>query len=137
MSGHLLDTNTCIHLIKWQPPQALARLEAMDTGAVAISSVTLSELEYGAAKSQKVDQNRLALAQFTAPLEILPYDDRAAARYGPIRAALERKGTPIGPLDTLIAAHALSLDAVLVTDNTREFNRVPGLKLENWVADAA
>jgi len=99
---------------------------------VGISSITLSELEYGVAKSQKPPQNKLALAEFLAPIEILPYDDMAAVQYGEIRALLERQGTPIGSLDMLIAAHALSLNSILVTNNESEFRRVPGLIVENW-----
>ncbi len=134
MSGYLLDTDTCIYLIKRQPPQALTKLQTLELSAVGISSITLSELEYGVAKSSKPQQNKLALAQFLAPLEVLPYDDVAAARYGPIRAFLESQGTPIGPLDTLIAAHALALNYILVTNNVREFSRLPDLVVENWVA---
>lgn len=134
MTGYLLDTDTCIHLIKRQPPHALAQLQALEISSVGISSITLSELEYGVAKSTRPQQNRLALAQFLAPLEVLPYDDVAASRYGPTRAFLESQGTPIGPLDTLMAAHALALGYVLVTNNEREFSRLPGLVVENWVA---
>jgi len=97
-----------------------------------VSSVTLSELEYGAAKSADPQRNRLALAEFMTPLSVLPYDDAAAPVYGRVRAELERAGTPIGPLDTMIAAHALSLGLILVTDNEREFRRVSGLKVQNW-----
>lgn len=134
MTGYLLDTYTCIYLIRRQPPHALARLQALEISSVGISSITLSELEYGVAGSAKPQQNKLALAQFLAPLEVLPYDDLAAARYGPTRAFLESRGTPIGPLDTLMAAHALSLGCVLVTNNEREFSRLPDLVIENWVA---
>jgi tRNA(fMet)-specific endonuclease VapC len=133
--GHLLETDTCIYIIKRKPQQAIARLQSLDIATVAISSVTLSELEYGVAKSSKPEQNRLALAKFVAPLEILPYDDQAAVHYGRIRAELERRGTPIGPLDTLAAAHALALDATLVTNNVREFSRVPGLVIETLRAN--
>jgi tRNA(fMet)-specific endonuclease VapC len=134
VTGYLLDTDTCIHLIRRQPPHALAKLQALEISSVGISSITLSELEYGVAKSTKPQQNRLALAQFLAPLEVLPYDDVAASWYGPTRVFLESQGTPIGPLDTLIAAHALALGYVLVTNNEREFSRLPDLVVENWVA---
>jgi len=129
----LLDTYTCIFLIKRQPPTALAKLQSLDIASVAISSITLSELEYGVARSTRPQQNKLALAQFLAPLDVLPYDDAAAARYGTVRAYLESQGTPIGPLDTLIAAHALALGTVLVTNNESEFSRLPDLIIENWV----
>ncbi len=132
MNGYLLDTDICIYLIKGKSPRALTKLQTMDIDSVGISSITLGELEYGVARSAKPQQNRLALAQFLAPLSILLFDDMAAAQYGPVRALLEAKGTPIGPLDTLIASHATSLDATLVTNNVREFSRVPGLTVENW-----
>jgi len=130
----MLDTNVCIAIIRCQPESALKRLRGKAIGQVGISSITLAELEFGAAKSQRSEQARLALAEFLLPLEIAPFDDAAAAAYGPVRAALEKKGKPIGPLDTLIAAHALALGTVLVTNNTREFARLPGLSVEDWVA---
>lgn len=132
MIEYLLDTDICIYLIKKKSPKAVARLQTMEIATVGISSITLSELEYGVAKSSKPEQNKLALAQFLAPLEILPFDDLAAAEYGPVRALLESHGTPIGPLDTLIASHALTLSSTLVTNNAKEFSRVQGLGLENW-----
>jgi tRNA(fMet)-specific endonuclease VapC len=129
----MLDTNVCIAIIRRQPESALKRLRGKAIGQVGISSITLAELEFGAAKSQRSEQSRLALAEFLLPLEIVPFDDAAAAAYGVLRAALEKKGKPIGPLDTLIAAHAIALGTVLVTNNTREFARVPGLAVEDWV----
>jgi tRNA(fMet)-specific endonuclease VapC len=97
-----------------------------------VSSITLSELEYGVAKSVDPGRNRLALAEFMTPLNVLPYDDAVAPVYGRVRVELEQAGTPIGPLDTMIAAHALSLGLTVVTDNEREFRRVSGLKVQNW-----
>lgn len=132
MIRYLLDTNICIYLIRKKPTRVLRKLQRIQVSEIGISSITLSELEYGAAKSARPERNKLALTQFLAPIEILPYDDRAALRYGPVRAHLERKGTPIGSLDLLIAAHALSLGCVLVTNNESEFKRIPGLKVENW-----
>lgn len=102
-------------------------------GSVGISSVTLAELHYGIHKSSKPDKNQVALDQFLIPLEIVDFDSDAAIVYGEIRAALEKEGTPIGSLDTLIAAHAKSLRLTLVTNNEKEFDRVDGLKIENWV----
>lgn len=131
---YLLDTDTCIYLIKKKPERALTRLQSLEIADVGISSITLSELEYGVSKNSRPTQNKLALAAFQAPLEILPYGDEAAARYGPLRTWLESKGTPIGSLDTLIAAHALALGCALVTNNEREFSRVPDLAIENWAA---
>lgn len=130
----LLDTNICIHIINARPPAVLARFSAYRLGDIGISSVVASELTYGVVKSGSV-RNRQALEMFLAPLEIVPFDAAAIWTYGEVRAELERRGTPIGAMDTLIAAHALSLKAVLVTNNTREFARVPGLLLDNWVAE--
>lgn len=128
----MLDTNICIHLIKQKPKVVLDRLRALDIATVSISSITLSELEYGVAKSARPDQNASALAALLAPLTVEPFEDRAAAAYGLVRAALERQGTPIGSLDMLIGAHALSLGRTLVTNNDREFVRISGLKVERW-----
>ncbi len=130
---YMLDTNTCIYVIKRKPQDAINRFLQIPISQIGISSITLSELVYGAIKSSKPDQNQLALAQFTAPLEIFPYGDAAAQHYGNLRSYLEGRGTPIGSLDMLIAAHALSMDSVLVTNNEKEFVRVPNLKIENWV----
>ncbi len=128
----MLDTNVCIALIKQQPPHLLAKLQKLPIGDVGISSIALAELEFGAAKSTQKQRNQAALAAFVTPLEVAPFDEPAAQRYGIVRAALEKRGTPIGSLDTLIAGHALSLAIVLVTNNTREFRRVNDLKVEDW-----
>ena len=109
--------------------------ELLTFGDVGVSSITVAELQFGVQKSQRPLQNQEALALFLAPLIIADFDHAAAEAYGVIRADLERQGTPIGSLDTLIAAHALSLGVTLVTDNEREFSRVPGLQVENWVSD--
>jgi tRNA(fMet)-specific endonuclease VapC len=128
----MLDTNICIYIIRRRPERVIRKLQRKHVSDVGISAITLSELEFGAAKSARPEQNKLALTEFLAPIEILPYDDRAAHRYGPLRAHLEKHGMPIGSLDTLVAAHALSLECVLVTNNESEFKRVPGLRVENW-----
>lgn len=130
---YLLDTDICIYLIQRRPGGVLSRLQQCMPGEVGLSSITVSELEYGVHKSSRPQENRLALAEFLAPLEILPYEDTAAGRYGEMRAMLERQGTPIGAMDLLIAAHALSRRLTLVTNNEREFRRLPGLKVVNWV----
>lgn len=127
----LLDTNICIYIINNRPPGVLARFQSFRLGEIGLSSVVAGELAYGVAKSGST-RNRQALEMFLAPLEILPFDARAAWAYGELRAELERSGQQIGSLDTLIAAHALSLDATLVTNNIREFSRVRNLSLENW-----
>ena len=129
---YLLDTNICIYLIKHKPPEVMERFTKIDPGDIAISSITLSELEYGAYKSQQTERNLNALSLFTLSLEILAYDRQAASVYGQLRAQLEKKGMPIGPMDLLIAAHALSVQKTVVTNNEKEFKRVPGLKVENW-----
>ena len=128
----LLDTNICIYIINMRPPEVLARFREYRLGEIGVCSVVVAELAYGVAKSQSA-RNRSALEMFLAPLEVLPFDQAAVWAYGELRASLEREGQPIGALNTMIAAHALSLDAPLVTNNTREFARVPGLRLENWV----
>ncbi len=129
----LLDTNICIYIIRQKPLQVISRLQSLNISDAGISTITLSELDYGVAKSARPAKNRAALTLFLAPLTILAYDDGAAQHYGEIRAHLERQGTPIGPLDTLIAAHALALRCTLVTNNVREFSRVPNLQIENWL----
>jgi len=130
--NYMLDTNMCIYLIKRKPPEVLARFKQTEISQVSISSITLSELFYGVSKSAKSEQNFMALTQFLAPLEILPFGSEAAQYYGQLRTLLERKGPPIGSLDMLIAAHALSIPCILVSINVKEFIRVPGLKIENW-----
>jgi len=129
---YILDTNICIYIIKRRPAKVLRRLRKMDISDLGLSAITVSELDYGAEKSSRPVQSRRALARFLAAFEIAPYDGSAAQAHGRIRAALERQGQPIGPLDLLIAAHAVSLVATLVTNNEREFARVPGLAVENW-----
>ena len=129
----MLDTNTCIYIIKKKPVDVIKRFQKAGIPNIGISSVTLSELFYGVENSSQPRKNHLALALFAAPLKILPYCHQASPFYGKIRYHLQRKGTPIGSLDLLIAAHALSEGCVLVTNNEREFKRVPGLKIENWV----
>ena len=128
----LLDTNICIYIIKQQPANVINRFLEYQIGDIGISSITLSELRYGAAKSAHREINAKALDEFIIPLEVVLYDEAAAHVYGDIRATLEKAGTPIGSLDMLIAAQALSLGIPLVTNNTREFLRVPSLNLLDW-----
>lgn len=134
---HLLDTNICIYLIKRKPAEVFQRFRQQAPGTVGVSSVTAGELWYGVFKSQSVTRNRAALEQFLLPLVIAEFTAEACLVYGEVRAALERVGTPIGPLDTMIAAHALQLGATLVTNNLREFERVPGLRTENWILNTS
>ena len=130
---YMLDTNICIYAIKNKPEQVLQKLKESQQNGLCISAITLSELEYGAAKSSNPQKNQAAIMQLLLVLEVLPFDDRASMEYGGIRAYLEKRGTPIEPSDTLIASHARAEGLVLVTNNVREFERVPGLRVENWV----
>lgn len=134
MLKYLLDTNIVIYVIKRRP---LAALETFNRqhGRMAISAITLAELLHGAEKSSDPARNLAVVEDFYSRLEVLPYDMPAAAHYGSIRAALEQQGTPIGVNDLHIAGQARSRGLVLVSNNLREFQRVPGLLLENWVAE--
>jgi tRNA(fMet)-specific endonuclease VapC len=128
----LLDTTICIYIIKQQPANVLERFLEYQIGDIGISSITLSELRYGVAKSARREKNAKALDEFITPLEVVAYDEAAANVYGNIRATLEKAGTPIGSMDMLIAAHAVSLGIPLVTNNTDEFLRVPSINLIDW-----
>ena len=127
----LLDTNTCIYIINNRPPNVLEKFRKYKAGEVGISSIAASELAYGVAKSGSL-KNRTALEMFLAPMQILPFDSQCLWFYADLRASLEKQGLSIGPMDSLIAAQALSIDGTLVTYNIKEFMRVPKLKLENW-----
>jgi tRNA(fMet)-specific endonuclease VapC len=131
----LLDTNICIYIINAKPPAVLERFRQYRMGDIGLCSVVAAELAFGVAKSDSA-RNRQALEMFLAPLIILPFDTAAVWVYGDLRANLESRGTPIGSLDTMIAAHALSQQALLISNNTREFSKVPDLQLDNWVAAA-
>lgn len=128
----MLDTDTCIYIIKQRPPEVIQAMINQSIDDICISTITLAELEYGVAKSLNVNQNRNALLKFLVPIAVIPFDSSAADKYGQIRAYLERKGMKIRPYDLLIAAHALSTGLTLVSNNTREFNRVPSLSTINW-----
>ena len=128
----MLDTNICIYVIKHKPEKVFQKLQTIHPEDVCISSVTYAELVHGVEKSIAVEKNRLALSMLLANMEILDFDVEAADCYGKIRAGLERKGTPIGPLDMMIAGHAQSLGYTIVTNNVKEFSRVAALKIENW-----
>lgn len=129
---YLLDTNICIYIIKKRPIKVFNKFKSLSIGSIGISSITLAELQFGIMKSSSPEKNQEALDKFLTPLEIIDFDFKATFTYGKIRADLEKKGTPIGSLDTLIAAHAKSLDLTLITNNEKEFGRIPGLKIENW-----
>ncbi len=129
----LIDTNICIYIMNKRPPEVIQKFKNIEIGQVGISSITVSELQYGVSKSKLREQNSKRLEEFLTPFQILPYDEDASKYYGEIRSQLESKGLIIGPLDLLIAAHALSQDLVLITNNEKEFKRIPLLKIENWV----
>lgn len=129
---YMLDTNICIFAIKKRPESVLTRLKSHNPSEICISSVTYGELCHGVEKSKARERNQLALTLFLSSINILPFDEASAQEYGAVRANLERKGTPIGPLDTQIAAHAKCLGLTLVTNNMREFVRVEGLLVEDW-----
>ena len=131
---YLLDTNICIYIINDKPKKILRKFERYPSHEFGISSITQAELQYGVAKSKSKKTNQLALDEFLLPLTILPfYGPKLVACYGEIRELLESKGKTIGPLDMLIAAHALSLDLTIISNNIKEFSRVPNLKCDNWV----
>lgn len=128
----MLDTNICIYVMRHRSSAIIDRFDR-ETPSLCMSSITYGELRYGAMKSDRPAENLRSLAQFASHLAILSFDDGASAHFGDLRAALERAGTPCGPYDMLIAGHARSLGLTVVTNNRREFDRMPGLKVENWV----
>ena len=130
---YMLDTNICIYIIRQKPIQVIKRFQQTDIGDIGISSITLAELEFGVEKSQKKDQNALALAKFLAPIEIHHFDEAAARFYGLIRHNLQSRGQLIGPYDLLIAAHAIACQVTLITNNLKEFSRIQQLKCKNWI----
>ena len=132
MLGYMLDTNICIYVIKNRPPALRERFNSL-ADQLCMSSMTLGELIYGAEKSTRSAENLVVVEQFAARLEVLPFAEKATAHYGQIRAQLERAGTPAGAHDMMIGGHARSEGLVLVTNNLREFERMNGLRLANWV----
>ena len=130
--NYLLDTNICVLLIRQKSPQVLTQLTSHPITDIGISAVTVAELQYGVQKSSRPAQNQQALDQFLLPLTIMAFDENDAVAYGQIRANLEAEGLPTGALDTLIAAQAVQHNLILVTNNVREFARVPGLAIEDW-----
>ncbi len=133
MITYLLDTDMCIYIMNNRPPQVIRRCRQCEPGKIGVSSVTLSELRYGVSKSTQQKKNKVRLDEFLMPFVVIAYDQEAANVYGDIRFQLEKRGTPIGALDMLIAAQALSRNFILVTNNEKEFQRIMKLKVENWV----
>ena len=130
---YLIDTNICIYIMNEYPPEVIQKFREIGVGNICISSITVSELQYGVHKSKQIKKNRKRLDEFLSPFEISSYDESASKHYGQIRSYLEKQGNLIGPLDMLIAAHALSENLTLITNNEKEFKRVKSLKVENWV----
>ncbi|MBN1509207.1 MAG: type II toxin-antitoxin system VapC family toxin [Sedimentisphaerales bacterium] len=131
--NYLLDTNTCIYIINKKPSVVLKRVQSKRPEQIAISTITVAELEYGVARSGYPERNRIALLEFLFPFGILDFDQKAFMAYGQIRTSLEARGKPVGPMDMLLAAQAESHNLILVTNNEREFGRIEGLRVENWV----
>lgn len=131
MPRYMLDTNMCIYLMKNQPEEVAQRFAQCYVGDVVMSSITYAELEYGVAVSANPDQERINLASLVEDIQVIPFDSAAGVAYGPIRLAT--RDTKKDALDKLIAAHAVSLNAIVVTNNTRDFARYPGLTIENWI----
>ncbi len=133
---YLLDTNICVYVINKKPATALSailkRVQSKRPGQIAISTITLAELEYGVVRSRYADRNRIALSKFLVPFALLDFDQAAAAEYGRVRLLLESKREPVGPMDLLLAAQAKSHDLIFVTNNEKEFARIDGLRIENW-----
>jgi tRNA(fMet)-specific endonuclease VapC len=132
MLSHMLDTNICIYVMRDRDPIPRARFLALE-GKLSVSTVTVGELAYGAEKSGRPKQNLEELDMFLSQVSVLDFDEMAARHYGQLRSELERIGTPCGPYDTQIGAHARSRGLIIVTNNRREFDRMPGLRVENWV----
>jgi tRNA(fMet)-specific endonuclease VapC len=132
MLAYMLDTNICIHVMKNYPVALLEKFNSL-AEQICISSITLGELHYGAEKSARRADNLIAIEHFVARLEVLPFDAKAAAHYGQLRAELARAGTPCGPHDMQIGGHARSEGLIVVTNNLREFSRMPGVRVEDWV----
>ena len=130
---YLLDTNTCIYIIKRSPARVMLRFKRLRVGDIGVSAITVCELQFGVSNSSQPDRNQRALTEFLGPLEVLDFPAGASVVYGEIRMHLQSAGTPIGSYDLLLAAHALHNRLTMVTNNVREFRRVPDLKMENWM----
>ena len=130
---YMLDTNICIYIIKKRPANLLEKFNTIPPNTLCISMITYAELQYGVERSSSKKMNQRILADFVSYLDVQPWDVAAARQYGKIRVSLEKRGKPIGNMDLLIAAHALSQQCILVSNNLREFSRIRGLQCENWV----
>ena len=130
--NYLLDTNICIYVINRKPAAVLKKVLARQPGQIAISTITVAELEYGVARSRYPDHNLLALLEFLMPFTILDFDQKSAMEYGRIRSSQQSRGKPVGPMDLLLAAQARAHNLILVTNDEREFARIEGMRIENW-----
>ncbi len=130
--NYMLDTNICIYIIKEKPQKVLEKFHALNIGDICISVITFSELEYGVQKSKYTEKNKIALTSFLSPIEILPFNQKAALKYGKIRSNLEKQGKIIGAYDLMIGTHALAKNLTLITNNENEFKRISELSIENW-----
>lgn len=133
---YLTDTNICIYIMNQHPVEVIRKFKQISVGDVGISSITVSELQYGVSKSKQREKNQQRLNEFLLPMKILAFDENAAKCYGDIRYQLERQGQIIGPLDLLIAAHAISEQLIIVTNDDKEFRRIENLTVENWAEDS-
>ena len=133
---HLIDTNICIYLINKKYEYLIGKFESFNKSEILVSAVTVAELEYGIAKSLFPEKNRLALVEFISSFEIVPFTYEDTQSFGLIRAYLNKKGTPIGPYDLQIAAQCLTRELILVTNNEKEFKRIPNLMIENWIMES-
>jgi len=134
---YLIDTNICIYIMNERPAEVIRKFRQTDVGDIGISSITVSELQYGVSKSGHREKNQQRLNEFLLPMRILPFDENAARCYGDIRCQLEKQGQIIGPLDLLIAAHAMSEQLIIVTNNDKEFRRIQNLTVENWAGNVS
>jgi tRNA(fMet)-specific endonuclease VapC len=133
MTSYLLDTNTCIYFLNRSSDKIIARMKSLSPANIKLSTITVAELWFGVEKSRAKKKNREIVQKFTEHFERIPFDDKCCHHYAKIRAPLEKSGEPIGPMDLLIASITLANDLILVTNNVKEFKRVKGIKLENWV----
>ncbi len=129
---YLIDTNICIYIMNQHPAEVIKKFRQINVGDIGVSSITVSELQYGVSKSRHKEMNQQRLNEFLFPMRILAFDENAARCYGDIRCQLEKQGQIIGPLDLLIAAHAISEQLIIVTNNDKEFKRIQNLAVENW-----
>ena len=131
--SYLLDTNTCIYFLNRSPEKIISRMKSLTPSNIKLSSITVAELFFGAEKSKAQKKNRTIVQGFIGNFELIPFDEKCCQNYAKTRAALEKSGSPIGPMDLLIATITITHNLILVTNNVAEFKRIKGLNLENWI----